>query len=92
MTATRPRLALTLGPVLFNWPTDRWRDFYARIGVAAFKIEGRQRGRAYAAAVVRAFRNAVDSLAAGTEMDVGALRALTEGQRDTTGAYRKAWR
>jgi collagenase-like PrtC family protease len=25
------RLALTLGPVLFNWPTDRWRDFYARI-------------------------------------------------------------
>jgi len=27
----RARLALTLGPVLFNWPTDRWRDFYARI-------------------------------------------------------------
>ena len=22
---------LTLGPVLFNWPTDRWVDFYARI-------------------------------------------------------------
>ncbi len=64
----------------------------ARIGVAALKIEGRQRGRAYAAAVVRAFRCAVDALAAGTEMDVGALRALTEGQRDTTGAYRKAWR
>jgi putative protease len=64
----------------------------AKIGVAAFKIEGRQRGRAYAAAVVRAFRRAVDSLAAGGEMDVGALRALTEGQSDTTGAYRKAWR
>jgi collagenase-like PrtC family protease len=22
---------LTLGPVLFNWPTERWLDFYARI-------------------------------------------------------------
>lgn len=22
---------LTLGPLLFNWPADRWRDFYARI-------------------------------------------------------------
>ena len=22
---------LTLGPVLFNWPADRWRDFYFRI-------------------------------------------------------------
>ncbi|MDQ2104794.1 ubiquinone anaerobic biosynthesis protein UbiV [Azospirillum isscasi] len=22
---------LTLGPVLFNWPVQRWRDFYARI-------------------------------------------------------------
>lgn len=22
---------LTLGPVLFNWPVDAWRDFYARI-------------------------------------------------------------
>ena len=24
-------MQLTLGPVLFNWPTDRWVDFYARI-------------------------------------------------------------
>ncbi len=31
MTAIPARLALTLGPVLYNWPTDRWRDFYARI-------------------------------------------------------------
>ncbi|MFN3746952.1 MAG: U32 family peptidase [Hyphomicrobiaceae bacterium] len=22
---------LTIGPVLFNWPSDRWRDFYYRI-------------------------------------------------------------
>lgn len=27
----RAHLALTLGPVFYNWPTDRWRDFYARI-------------------------------------------------------------
>ena len=24
-------MKLTLGPVLFNWPSARWRDFYARI-------------------------------------------------------------
>ncbi len=24
-------MRLTLGPVLFNWPVDEWRDFYARI-------------------------------------------------------------
>jgi putative protease len=64
----------------------------AAIGVAGFKIEGRQRGRAYAAAVTRAFRNAIDALGSGAAIDAGALRALTEGQRDTTGAYRKAWR
>lgn len=27
--ADRPRL--TLGPVLFNWPAERWRDFHLRI-------------------------------------------------------------
>lgn len=26
-----PRTRLTLGPLLFNWPADRWSDFYARI-------------------------------------------------------------
>lgn len=25
------RVALALGPVLFNWPAAQWRDFYARI-------------------------------------------------------------
>ena len=24
-------LSLTLGPLLFNWPPERWRDFYVRI-------------------------------------------------------------
>ncbi|MGC9952753.1 MAG: peptidase U32 family protein [Rhizomicrobium sp.] len=64
----------------------------ADIGVAAFKIEGRQRGRAYVAAVVRAFRRAVDAMAEGGRIDVDELRALTEGQRDTVGSYKKAWR
>ena len=31
MSAPTTRLSLTLGPVLYNWPTDRWVDFYARI-------------------------------------------------------------
>lgn len=64
----------------------------ARARVAALKIEGRQRSRAYVTAVVRTFRNALDALARGDEPDASALAALTEGQRNTTGAYRKAWR
>lgn len=64
----------------------------AEIGVAGFKIEGRQRGRAYVTAVVQIFRRAVDALATGGKIDAGAIGALTEGQRDTKGAYRKAWR
>ena len=64
----------------------------ADIGVAAFKIEGRQRGRAYVATVVRAFRRAIDAMADGGRIDVSELRALAEGQRDTVGAYKKAWR
>jgi collagenase-like PrtC family protease len=29
--AQHQRAAITLGPVLFNWQSDRWRDFYFRI-------------------------------------------------------------
>jgi len=29
--STTSRISLTLGPVLYNWPTDHWVDFYARI-------------------------------------------------------------
>jgi putative protease len=64
----------------------------AQVGVTAFKIEGRQRGRAYVATAVQAFRRAVDAIAAGEKLNLHELRALTEGQRDTTGAYKKAWR
>lgn len=64
----------------------------AEIGVTAFKIEGRQRGRAYISQVVRAFRKAIDAMATGGSVDYDELRSLTEGQRETVGAYKKAWR
>ena len=63
-------------------------------GVTALKIEGRQRGKGYVTEVVRAFRKAVDAAERGydaTEID-GILAALSEGGRQTTGAYRKIWR
>ncbi len=64
----------------------------AEAGVTALKIEGRQRSRAYVEAVVRAFRRAVDAYVARRPIASGELMALTEGQKTTSGAYRKAWR
>lgn len=61
-------------------------------GVHALKIEGRQRGRAYISAVVRACRQAVDAFEAGKPVPAAALSEITEGQRDTAGAYKKTWR
>ena len=63
-------------------------------GVTALKIEGRQRGKGYVTEVVRAFRKAVDAAEQGhdaTEIDV-ILSRMSEGGRQTTGAYRKIWR
>jgi O2-independent ubiquinone biosynthesis protein UbiU len=64
----------------------------AEAGVTALKIEGRQRSRAYTTAVVKEFRAAVDAQATGRRIAASALRELTEGQKTTAGAYRKAWR
>lgn len=64
----------------------------AKAGVTALKIEGRQRGRAYIAAVVKAFRQAVDAIAEGRSVDLDRLLALAEGQASTQGAYAKTWR
>lgn len=61
-------------------------------GVTAFKIEGRQRGRAYVAAVVQAFRAGVDAVLAGRPLPDMDLERITEGGRQTTGAYERAWR
>jgi putative protease len=64
-----------------------------RAGVTALKIEGRQRSRAYVKAVVSAYRKAVDEIISGREPALASLLALTEGHRETQGAYRsKAWR
>ncbi len=61
-------------------------------GVTALKIEGRQRGKAYVAQVVSAFRRAVDAAARGERPDTADLSSITEGGRQSTGAYEKAWR
>ncbi len=61
-------------------------------GVSALKIEGRQRGRAYVARVVAAFRRAVDAAARGEPVPAMALDDMTEGRRDTSGAYVRSWR
>ena len=64
-----------------------------RAGVTALKIEGRQRSRAYVKAVVEAFRTAVDDVLAGRDPALADLLALTEGHRQTQGAFRsKTWR
>lgn len=64
-----------------------------RSGVHAFKIEGRQRSRAYVRAVVSAFRKTVDVILAGGEPVLSDLVALTEGQKQTEGAFKsKTWR
>jgi putative protease len=64
-----------------------------RAGVTAFKIEGRQRSRAYVQEVVSAFRRAVDQVLAGQEADIASLVALTEGGKQTLGAFGgKKWR
>jgi len=62
-------------------------------GVNAFKIEGRQRSRAYVRQVVTAFRTAIDDIRAGREPAIADLVALTEGQKQTQGAFKtKKWR
>jgi putative protease len=64
----------------------------AAAGVAAFKIEGRQRSRSYIETVVREFRLALDQHADGRAITPLGLAGLTEGQRTTEGAYQKTWR
>lgn len=64
-----------------------------KAGVSALKIEGRQRSRAYVQAVVSAYRKAIDDVMAGNNMEIENLLALTEGHKETQGAYKsKAWR
>ncbi len=76
-------------PVSLN-AIDLLPDFRA-IGVSAIKLEGRQRSTSYVSTIVRAFRDAIDAGAVDAKTHAG-LAQLSEGGRQTTGAYRKQWR
>ena len=67
-------------------------------GVAAIKIEGRQRSPAYVAEVTRVWRAAIDACHARPARYspqpawTAALGRLSEGQQDTLGAYSRPWK
>jgi len=67
------------------------------IGVAAIKIEGRQRSPAYVGRVTSVFREAIDTCLADTQgyrpeqRWLTALTALSEGAQTTLGAYSRSW-
>jgi putative protease len=68
----------------------------AAIGVAAVKVEGRQRSPTYVAQVTRTLRAALDALA-GERYHVkhawqAELAKLSEGSQATLGAYSRPWR
>ncbi|EXI90003.1 MAG: putative protease YhbU precursor [Candidatus Accumulibacter sp. BA-94] len=70
----------------------------ARIGVAAIKVEGRQRSPTYVAQVTRTLRAALDELASAEKgFSVrpawqAELARLAEGSQVTLGAYSRPWR
>ena len=69
-----------------------------KIGIAAIKIEGRQRSPAYVAQVTKVWRAAIDAVkknAAGfkpTPAWQAELNKLSEGQSHTLGAYHRPWK
>lgn len=81
---------------LFEEPTSlnalRFLPELKAAGVRALKIEGRQRGKAYVGAVVRAHRAAIDAFERTGRVPDLDLDWAVEGGRDTTGAYEKDWR
>ena len=70
----------------------------AEMGVAAIKIEGRQRSPAYVGQVTRVWRQAIDRVAHEGDRfrpDAAWLRELarvSEGQSQTLGAYHRPWK
>jgi putative protease len=70
----------------------------ARIGVAAIKVEGRQRSPAYVAQVTKTMRAALDSLKQDGERYLAKqvwqaeLSKVSEGAQATLGAYSRPWR
>ncbi len=69
----------------------------AQAGVAALKIEGRQRGVAYVASVTRTWRNALDRYSENPAAWVlqpswqTTLSGHAEGHQTTLGPYHRAW-
>jgi putative protease len=69
-----------------------------QMGIAAIKIEGRQRSPAYVADVTRVWREAIDQCAAAAQRFsvrpqwMQQLNRLAEGQQHTLGAYHRAWK
>jgi len=69
-----------------------------KIGVAAIKIEGRQRSPAYVAAVTRIWRAAIDAQAKNPQSFAvqadwaNGLARVAEGQQHTLGAYHRKWK
>ena len=66
-------------------------------GVAAIKIEGRQRSPSYVAEVTRVWRQAIDQAVSGARWSVQPgwttqLARWAEGQQHTLGAYDRPWR
>jgi putative protease len=66
------------------------------MGVAAVKIEGRQRSPAYVAQVTRVWRDAIDQARGGRFAVkpgwMAQLDTLAEGRQHTLGAYHRAWK
>ncbi|MBF7728677.1 ubiquinone anaerobic biosynthesis protein UbiU [Pseudomonas sp. N040] len=69
----------------------------AALGIAAVKIEGRQRSPAYVEQVTRVWRAALDAHARAPQAFSvqpqwqRALQAVSEGSQTTLGAYHRAW-
>ncbi len=67
------------------------------VGVAAIKIEGRQRSPAYVAQVTKVWREAIDLCEKSpenfhTQVDwMAALEKVSEGSQTTLGAYHRPW-
>ncbi len=69
-----------------------------RMGIAAIKIEGRQRSPAYVEQVTKVWRAAIDAAKRGADRYavnpawMAQLNKLAEGQQNTLGAYNRPWK
>jgi putative protease len=69
-----------------------------KMGIAAIKIEGRQRSPAYVTQVTKVWRAAIDAVKKNADAFTPApawqaeLNKLSEGQSHTLGAYHRPWK